>query len=307
MFEGSEKKLEITFSPKSPSLFKQQTSFWEKLVKTCGAELISYKKFPHIHSFILSESSLFVFKHRLILITCGQTALCKSLIKILKTYPKKAIELCFFQRKNEFFPQKQKSCFNKDLKNIQKHIAGKAYRFGTLHDHHFFLFHNNNSFCAPKKDQTLEILIYDSEFIKNDSPKTILKLKKKLAKVFLGFKIQDHFFKPFGYSLNAVKDEFYYTLHITPQKPCFYISFETNFKHKTCQTLTREILNIFKPLKFDFIFFTTQKKKQVFKSRDYFSSSNFYQLLDCGYSVFYNNFHKKTTKELSPLLIKKAP
>ena len=51
-----------------------------------------------------------------------------------------------------------------------------------------------------------------------------------LSKVFPNFTIQDHIFKPQGYSLNAVRGNEYYTIHATPQKQGFYISFETNMR-----------------------------------------------------------------------------
>ena len=304
MFEGSEKKVEVVFSPNSPSLFEQPAGLWKKIVQACGAEIISCSKFPKIHSYILSESSLFVWAHRLVLITCGKTELSKTLIKILKNFPQDFIEVCFFQRKNELFPQIQKSCFHKDLQKIKRKVAGKAYRFGSLHDHHFFLFHSETDFTPSEQDQTLEILIYDSEILKDSSPQTIFHLKKELAKVFYGFEIQEHFFTPFGYSLNAVRDNFYYTVHITPEKSFFYTSFETNIK-ESVQILTNKILNVFKPLKFDLIFFESHSQsKKFFESQDYFSSSNFYQVLDCGYIVIYKNFHKNNLTTQSPLLIK---
>ena len=182
MFEGSEKKIEVIFSENSPSLLKQPLSFWKDLVRSCGAEIISYSKFPEVHSYILSESSLIVWDHRLIFITCGKTTLSKSLIKILKNFPKKHIEVCFFQRKNEFFPQIQKSCFYRDLSKIKKRIAGKAYRFGPLHDHHFFLFHSTTDFTPEEHDQTLEILIYDSETLKDSSKKNNGSFEKTIGK-----------------------------------------------------------------------------------------------------------------------------
>lgn len=304
MFEGSEKKIEVIFSPDSLSLLEQSPSLWNKIVKSCGAEIISCLKFPKLHAYILSESSLFVWDHRLVLITCGKTRLSKSFIKILNSFPKDSIEVCFFQRKNEFFPQNQKSCFNKDLEKIKKQVAGKAYRFGPLHDHHLFLFHSDTDFIPDKKDQTLEILIYHSELFKNNSPQTIPHLKKELSKLFYGFEIQDHFFKPFGYSLNAIRDSSYYTVHITPEESSFYISFETNIKEHSVQDLTDKVLSVFKPLKFDFIFFNTlDEQKKDFESQDYFSSSSFYGVLDCGYSVTYKNFHKTNLTTQSPLLI----
>ena len=304
MFEGSEKKIEVIFSAKSPPLFERPLKFWEKTVKSCGAEIISRSQFSKIHSYILSESSLFVWAHRLVLITCGSTTLSKSFIKILKSFPKESIEVCFFQRKNEFLPQIQKSCFYKDLQRIKKRISGKAYRFGPLHDHHFFLFHSETDFMPDEQDQTLEILIYDSEVFKDSSSQTILHLKKELAKAFYGFEIQEHFFKPLGYSLNAVRDHFYYTVHITPEESFFYISFETNIKENSIQFLTDKILSVFKPGKFDLILFEScGQKKENFKSQDYFPSSSFYEVLDCGYNVTYKNFYKLNTTRQKPFLI----
>ena len=185
MFEGSEKKIEVVFSADDASLLKKPQKFWENILKTCGAEIISLTKTAKIHSYILSESSLFLWPHRLVLITCGRTLLSKALIKILKSFPEEAIEICFFQRKNEFFPKNQKSCFYKDLKRIRKKISGKAYRFGCLDDHHFFLFHSSSDFKPLPEDQTLEILIYDSETYKDSLPETMLRLKKELQNSFL--------------------------------------------------------------------------------------------------------------------------
>ena len=305
MFEGSEKKIEIIFSPHIPSLLNQTDKFWKKIVQTCKADIISCAKFSKVHSYLLSESSLFVWPHRLVFITCGKTILSKSFIKILKSFPKTAIELCFFQRKNEFFPQIQKSCFQADLKQIQKKIKGCSYRFGALHDHHFFLFHSESDFIPDTEDQTLEMLIYDSQEVKDTSAETISRLKESLSKSFLGFEIQDHFFQPSGYSLNAVREEFYYTIHITPDKPFFYMSFETNIKEKSAQTLTDKILHIFKPLKFDLILFESQNKQETpLKLSDYFSSSSFYKVLNCGYRVNYKTFHKLNNPTQEPALIK---
>lgn len=304
MFEGSEKKIEVIFSPNSPSLLNQSEKFWRKIIQTCKADIISCSKFQKVHSYLLSESSLFVWPHRLIFITCGKTVLSKSFIKILKSFPKAAVELCFFQRKNEFFPQIQKSCFQTDIKQIQKRIKGSAYRFGALHDHHFFLFHSDSDLMPDIEDQTLEMLIYDSQNIKETSVETISKLKKTLIELFPNFEIQDHFFKPLGYSLNAVREESYYTIHITPEQSFFYISFETNIKEKSTQILTDKILNLFKPLKFDFILFESQNKSETkLNLSDYFSSSSFYKVLDCGYRVNYKTFHKLNSSTQPPFAI----
>ena len=301
MFEGSEKKIELILSPDSPSLLERPLAFWKKIVHTAGAGLISHIRFPKVHSFILSESSLLLWERRLVLITCGKTRLLKSLIKLLKSFPEETVAAVFFQRKNEFFPWDQKSCFFNDVGRIAKILPGKAFRFGPLSDRHFFLFHSARAFSPDSKDQTLEILIYESELFQQPFDKAISSLKKSLAKLFHGFETHDHFFRPTGWSLNAVRDRLYYTIHITPERDFFYISFETNMQDISVQALTSKILDLFRPLSFDFILFAPRgNDSPSFAVEDFFSGPLFYKVLDCGWNVGYRNFYKKNRGRQSP-------
>ncbi len=293
MFEGSEKKIEIIFSPKSSSLRSFPEKFWQNIIKACGASIISSSKLSFIDSYILSESSLFLWDHRLVLITCGKTTLPNSLLKILKTIPKEDMEIVFYQKKNEFFPWAQKSDFSKDVRVIEKKIKGSSYQFGSLHDHHFLLFHNQVDYNSDTKDRTLEILMYDSSFVTSTSKEVIDSLKKQLGTLLPGFEIQDHFFQPSGYSLNAVREKFYYTIHITPEKPFFYISFETNFEFSSSHNFIDKLIHIFKSKSFDLILFKSIGQSGEHYNNSEFSRNAFYhQVLDCGYEVSYMNFHR---------------
>ena len=290
MFEGSEKKLEIIFSKEIPSLRSLSSCFWKKVVKASDAEIISVVNFSKVDSYILSESSLFVWDHRIIMITCGRTTLPKSLLKILKKISEDKMEVLFYQRKNELFSQIQKSTFFKDLEVIQKKIKGKSYQFGPLHQHHFFLFHTESDYKCESDDQTLEILMYDSDFIKDTSKETLSRLKEKLSMCFLGFEIHDHTFQPDGYSLNAVREDLYYTIHITPQKSFFYISFETNIKNDFHKSIS-SVLNIFRSNHFDLIlFYPAGYSRKSYKHETLQRNVFVHQILETGYAVDYMNF-----------------
>lgn len=305
MFEGSEKKIEIIFSEQSPKLRSLPEKFWEGVVKACGANIVSRVEFSDITSFLLSESSLFLWDHRLVMITCGNTELPRSFFKILKGVSKDYIELLFFQRKNEFFPQSQKSAFSQDIKQIQKKVKGQSYQFGFLHDHHFFLFHTDKVYTPKPEDHTLEILMYDSRSFQAFSPQTIKRLKKELLCVFPGFEIQDHFFNPPGYSVNAVRGSEYYAIHVTPDRPFFYISFETNMRNPSLKETIDRVCHLFRPETFDLISFTpTGFKEPPSIDVNLYCGTFFYRILKCGWQVIYKRFseNKKTPKEALQIL-----
>lgn len=302
MFEGSEKKLEIVFSQNSHCLRSLREGFWKSVVKACGATIISKQKFQHVDSYILSESSMFVWSHRLVLITCGKTSLAHSLLKVLNSMALDNIETVFFQRKNEFFPRDQKSHFSKDVNIIKKKINNSvSLQFGPLHDHHFFLFYTPTNYKALEKDCTLEILMHDSKLISDTSQQTISALLKHLERSLPGFEAQTHFFKPDGCSINAIRENFYYTIHITPQEHFFYISFETNFDSCSSQYFIDKILQIFQSSYFDLILFQNQGEAPFHYENSDFSRRNFYhQVLDCGYQVSYMNLNKSQNNPKIP-------
>ena len=74
-FEGSEKKIELVVNSKVKDLRALGDSFWEEVVGKCQAEILSKISSSRVDSYLLSESSLFVWSDRFIMITCGQTQL----------------------------------------------------------------------------------------------------------------------------------------------------------------------------------------------------------------------------------------
>lgn len=233
-FEGPEKKLE--FLSLTHNFLKEPQSFWQELVSVCHAEIIKTLEIPGCRSYLLSESSLFIWAHRVLMITCGQTELIKSAQLLFERYGKEAFNQFFFQRKNENFPEYQKSFVCEDFKSLQDLFPeGQSLQFGDKDDHHLNLFeYSSRSIKFTELDRTLEVLMYGvcEEFCQmffdpgESSKKHISHI---LGSFFPGYRREEHWFEPWGYSMNALKTgEYYGTVHITPGKNQNYISFELN-------------------------------------------------------------------------------
>jgi len=302
MFEGSEKKMELLFSPTKEPLRNKPHSFWKNICDKAEARIISHFSNSFCDAYLLSESSLFVWDHRLLMLTCGRTSLVNAILSFLKSIKRSDIELLFYQRKNEFFPYSQKSSFRDDLQKIKKKIKGKAYCFGAPDDHHFYLFHSEADPHYSQKDRTIEILMYDLEdhlkelFFSKPSAKKI-RSDLGLNQIFGHAQTDDYVFKPLGYSLNGLMEiDQYYTIHVTPQEPGFYVSFETNKEDESVNHIVEKVLSIFKPLSFDVITFCNKEEDS---SENDFSLNNhstfarsayFIRNLECGYKVRFASF-----------------
>ena len=296
LFEGSEKKMEVIFSPTREPIRNYSDFFWKRLCDKAETQIVSRFSSSFCDSYILSESSLFIWDHRLLMLTCGRSSLVNSILSLLKKIKKSDIDLLFYQRKNEFFPAKQKSSFKDDLRKIRKRIEGKAWCFGVPDEHHFYLFHSKGEKRLEPSDRTIEILMYDlDDHIKqlffNATEASEIRSHLGLNQLFDNTQMDDYIFKPIGYSLNALieKDQ-YYTIHVTPQEPGFYVSFETNVTEGSVKEITEKVISLFKPFTFDVIVFSTEKKIEEFESRSFSRSSCFTKNLDCGYTVNFSSF-----------------
>ena len=70
-FEGPEKKLEILLAPRHPGLREAAEEQWHRVAAASGASVISTLTGDALNAYLLSESSLFVWDDRILMITCG--------------------------------------------------------------------------------------------------------------------------------------------------------------------------------------------------------------------------------------------
>lgn len=301
-FEGSEKKAEIIIDSEQISLLNDiDDSFWVTLVEQCHAKILSTISNQACKAFLLSESSLFVWADRILILTCGVTKLVNSVEYFLKQVGQEKIKQVIYQRKNEYFSHEQLSCFGDDIKLLGKYIDGKALRFGELDSHHTYVFHQENGFIANQYDKTYELLAYQIS-AQASKALTTPNLSAQEIREFLaidelldGFIIDDFVFQPFGYSLNAIKGNEYLTIHVTPQEGSSYVSFESNIN---LLVMAPKILGILSPASFDVLTFNEADFYVLTKAHipsEYVSQSLVQSDLTNGYQVAFANFIKPQT------------
>ena len=300
-FEGSEKKAEIIVDASRLSLLEAfDDAFWSDMVHCCHAQILSSIQNEQCKAYLLSESSLFVWADRLLVLTCGETRLVRAveffLTHLANTPHQGAVEHVIYQRKNEYLPQAQHSSFDDDVRLLNRYVPGKAWRFGEMHGHHNYLFHQQNDYQADSNDQTWELLLYSiskdmsakltAEKLQTADVRQLLAIDRLLP----GFIIDDHVFEPFGYSLNAIKGDQYLTIHVTPQAHSSYISFESNINLVEQLDL---VLGILKPAAFDLITFNANRLEDQLSTHlplDYVSKERVRTRLDNGFEVSFGSY-----------------
>ncbi len=303
-FEGPEKKLEIILSRPMPGLRSNADGRWDRIIEASRSEIISYASTPVMDAYLLSESSLFVWEDRILIITCGQTNLINAIPKILEVVNKEDAAFLFYERKNLMYPQSQLSDFESEAAQISEFFPGKSYRLGPANYDHVHIFYSSHASISAGDDATLEILMHDLHpdamvmYTPEGGQDTddIVKLTG-LDSLYPNMSFDSFLFEPFGYSLNAINEDSYFTIHVTPQSTGSYASFETNQVNNSYIDLVNRVLGIFQPAKFTFVLTSSMNDPRISVSAplsdniDGFcpTEKSLYEL-DCGYQVRFSNF-----------------
>lgn len=299
-FEGPEKKLEV-YSFKS-NFLNLPESFWSQLVKICGAEIIKSSATPTCKYYLLSESSLFVWKHKILMITCGRTELINSAQMLLEKLGLANIDHLFFERKNEYFPEYQRSFVLEDFKNLKTMFpSGYGLRFGDKDDHHLNIFEYSTELATPDSEKTIEVLMYGvkeelTDRFLNPTADNKAYLSEILLSLFPNFAVDEFWFEPFGYSMNAVLDGCYGTIHVTPEKDQNYISFEmNNVDREKVPKILKQIHDKFNPRSCDIVYFDpTSKVPLELEMPSWIVRQQRFQTLRSGYGVSYYHWSDRS-------------
>ncbi len=297
-FEGAEKKLEIYLRPECQvNLLHLGRDYWKQMVESVNAQILSSISNESCDAFLLSESSLFVYESTFTMITCGTTQLVRAAELFLQKFPSDQVEAVFYERKNEIFGHYQPSHFFDDVEVLKKYVDGKAYRFGEESEHHIYLFATNSKFKPKASDCTQEVLMNGLQgpardiFLSNKKMSgEELRERIGLSSILDGYIVDDFVFQPCGYSLNALKDDYYVTIHVTPEAVGSYISFETNAAPQEVRKNWLEtLLSVFKPKSFD-IFVFDESHGDRLTLDTYVQKSQYRADLECGFKVQFNSF-----------------
>jgi S-adenosylmethionine decarboxylase len=283
-FEGPEKRLEVYFHLNSNDvvgLRAKTKDQWQRLLDAASCTIISATSNQFLDSYVLSESSLFVYPYKVVLKTCGTTTLL-FVLTMLSEYATSCntwIKYLVFSRKNYNFPDKQvypHKNFESEvqyLNNIFPQGSPNALGPDTTNgDYQLVYFTKTNldipldSSLAEKNleySPTIEIMMSQldvdamSSFYRNekfvDSKTTTIKVG--LADIFPHMQTDEFMFEPCGYSVNAISDAngSYFTVHVTPEPHCSYASFETNHPSFLENGLIEKVLRIFRPGRFSIV------------------------------------------------------
>ncbi|ROT34601.1 S-adenosylmethionine decarboxylase [Sodiomyces alkalinus F11] len=182
-FEGPEKLLEVWFAPgpnalppgaKPNGLKAVSADTWVTMLDMVNCKILSVLESETVDAYLLSESSLFVFPHKLILKTCGTTTLLLGLQRLLHIaaehagFPfhnsKSASDIkaaatpyrVFYSRKSFLFPDKQQGphrSWKQEVKYLDDMFeGGSAYMVGKMNGDHWYLYITSpNSTLTPPR------------------------------------------------------------------------------------------------------------------------------------------------------------
>lgn len=166
---GPEKLLEVWFAPSADALpitavnnglKAVSAETWKGMLDLVHCTVLSVAESDDMDAYLLSESSLFVFPHKLILKTCGTTTLLYGLPRLLEIAaisagfprdssvgPDKIAAMTyrvFYSRKNFMFPGKQHGphkSWSSEVKCLDSMFnGGSAYMVGKMNGDHWYLY-----------------------------------------------------------------------------------------------------------------------------------------------------------------------
>ena len=265
VFEGSEKRLVITFDKKDDFNLNHQHArpclrrdfsrgTLDAMLKLAECEIVSYKSNTDLDAYVLSESSMFVYSDKIVLKTCGTTKLLACVPYMLDAADMIGMEpvRAKYSRASFLFPEKQPETYQRfdrecsllqQMFDVYHHMdVTSAYVLGdALNGLQWHVFvaggmprQMSNAYQPNKTTKTLEIAMTGlsqekaRQFFRNDSfvSSQMTTMTSGISSIVPNHAIDDYVFEPCGYSMNGTCGGEFSTIHITPEEGFSYASFE---------------------------------------------------------------------------------
>jgi len=273
-FEGPEKNLEVVFKNGNGNPNGCRQLDRSALDTICGAadcSIISHLSNAHLDAYILTDSSLFVYKSHIVLKTYGQTTLLRCLDTLFRLTAELGLELEWlgYSRKNYVVPDDQEGAapaalnsrvftFEEEFAYLKSHPElaqrlGSGYILGPVTGDHWLAYALDQQ-SADTTERTVNIMMFDldptvaAQFYTVNSPTAKeMTTKSGIANLVPGAVIDDRAFEPCGYSMNAILHDSYATVHVTPDGAQHYAAFETDASLRSYTSLVNNVLAVFRP------------------------------------------------------------
>ncbi|KAI4314017.1 hypothetical protein L6164_026960 [Bauhinia variegata] len=323
-FEGYEKRLEISFfhpglflDPEGKGLRSLTKSQLDEILTPAECTIVSSLSNDEVDSYVLSESSLFVFPYKIIIKTCGTTKLLLSIPPILKMAELLSLTVrsVRYTRGSFIFPGAQHyphRNFSEEVSVLDSYfgklgLGSKAYVMGGSGKpqkwHVYSAFANSVSSCDSV--YTLEMCMtgLDREkslvFYKEQSGSAaLMTVNSGIRKILPDSQICDFDFEPCGYSMNSVEGAAVSTIHVTPEDGFSYASFETvgyDLKAVNLNRIVERVLACFEPKEFSIAVHADVSGKSfeqdcLLDVKEYRREERSHEELGMGASIIYQKF-----------------
>ncbi|XP_051146091.1 S-adenosylmethionine decarboxylase proenzyme-like [Andrographis paniculata] len=280
-FEGFEKRLEISFfepsifaDPEGKGLRSLSKSQLDEFLQPAECTIVASLSNEHLDSYVLSESSLFVYPYKIIIKTCGTTKLLLAIPPILKLSEglSLSIKSVKYTRGSFIFPGAQPfphRNFSEEVAVLDSYFGdlgssgSRAYVMGNAGKNqkwHVYAACADDSVESFEPVYTLEMCMTGlnrdkaSVFYKsNFSTAATMTENSGIRKILPESEICDFEFDPCGYSMNSIEGAALSTIHVTPEDGFSYASFEAagyDFKSLSLGSLVGRVLACFEPKEF---------------------------------------------------------
>lgn len=340
-FEGFEKRLEISFTdpgifmdPEGKGLRALSKAQLDEILGPAECTIVDSLANESVDSYVLSESSLFVYSYSIIIKTCGTTKLLLAIPPILRLAASLSLSVksVRYTRGSFIFPGAQSyphRSFSEEVAVLDSYfvklgLGSNAFVMGNPAKpqkwHVYSACAEANATDEPV--YTLEMCMTGlnrekaSVFFRSESASAAVMTEKSgIRKILPDSKICDFDFDPCGYSMNAIEGPAISTIHITPEDGFSYASFEAagyDLKVVDLSQLVERVLACFQPSEFSIAVNADIAANLLVQNcsvvvNGYSREEGGIEELGMGGSVLYQKFCKSTAGFDAPKLALKYP